>query len=349
MLPANRPDHEVGWPRAVQTGVAILGACAFGAVALSYGYGFGGGGRAETYPQAAAVAAAAPSFYGAGANEPGGLTVFYDYAPSQYGADQNLALGTGTGDAFSEASPWATRVDTVTDDGQVSLIQVWEVGDGVQGAGINNWTFAGHYPDGSLYPGWTDSIGALDKWYARYEMKLNSGWEFSSSGLAKQIGLSFENGGLGLDWLLNIRESDAQRHAFQVNDSVGTANSSYKSTVNKFTTGWPTGSYVEVEVYYNAQDVAGDTTATLSIWLDGTPMQEWQVLASGGIVTGLGAAAQNDTVNLATVGIQPMSATSPGTGVVRLANWPLFNGGTATPKTQQDTVFIRGFYMSGRR
>jgi len=36
----------------VQTGVAILGACAFGAVALSYGYGFGGGGRAETYPQA---------------------------------------------------------------------------------------------------------------------------------------------------------------------------------------------------------------------------------------------------------------------------------------------------------
>jgi len=61
MLPANRPDHEVGWPRAVQTGVAILGACAFGAVALSYGYGFGGGGRAETYPQAAVGGLASPS------------------------------------------------------------------------------------------------------------------------------------------------------------------------------------------------------------------------------------------------------------------------------------------------
>jgi hypothetical protein len=53
MLPANRPDREVGWPRAVQTGIAILGACAFGAVALSYGYGFGGGGRTDTYPQSA--------------------------------------------------------------------------------------------------------------------------------------------------------------------------------------------------------------------------------------------------------------------------------------------------------
>jgi hypothetical protein len=56
MLPADRPDHEVGWPRAVQTGIAILGACAFGAVALSYGYGYGGGGRTESYPQAAIVA-----------------------------------------------------------------------------------------------------------------------------------------------------------------------------------------------------------------------------------------------------------------------------------------------------
>jgi hypothetical protein len=35
----------------VQTGIAILGSVAFGAVALSYGYGFGGGGRSESYPQ----------------------------------------------------------------------------------------------------------------------------------------------------------------------------------------------------------------------------------------------------------------------------------------------------------
>jgi hypothetical protein len=56
-----RPENAVNWPRAVQTGVAILGACAFGAVALSYGYGFGGGGRSETYPQAAAAAAPAPN------------------------------------------------------------------------------------------------------------------------------------------------------------------------------------------------------------------------------------------------------------------------------------------------
>jgi hypothetical protein len=61
MLPANRPDHEVGWPRAVQTGVAILGACAFGAVALSYGYGFGGGGRAERYPQTTVANVSVPN------------------------------------------------------------------------------------------------------------------------------------------------------------------------------------------------------------------------------------------------------------------------------------------------
>lgn len=61
MLPADRPDHEVGWPRAVQTGIAILGSVAFGAVALSYGYGFGGGGRTESYPQRTAVAFSAPN------------------------------------------------------------------------------------------------------------------------------------------------------------------------------------------------------------------------------------------------------------------------------------------------
>jgi hypothetical protein len=52
MLPENRPQHDVGWPRATQTSVAILGALAFGALAYGYGYGVSGG-RTESYPQAA--------------------------------------------------------------------------------------------------------------------------------------------------------------------------------------------------------------------------------------------------------------------------------------------------------
>jgi hypothetical protein len=112
------------------------------------------------------------------------------------------------------------------------------------------------------------------------------------------------------------------------------------------------------EARNHAVTTTQNTTATITpavgdiIFFGGTGSAGANAAVSGGGMTWTQLAldaAQNDTVNLATVGIQPMSATSPGTGVVRLANWPVFNGGTATPKTQQDTVFIRGLYMSGRR
>lgn len=62
MLPENRPQHDVAWPRAVQTSVAILGALAFGALAYGYGYGVSGG-RAESYPQRAAVKGPADTLF----------------------------------------------------------------------------------------------------------------------------------------------------------------------------------------------------------------------------------------------------------------------------------------------
>lgn len=99
MLPADRPDREVGWPRAVQTGIAILGACAFGAVALSYGYGYGGGGGTDggrygqslevsdttlpwfaeywAYTDSANLASDPNGWYG-GDNATGGYPVFVD-------------------------------------------------------------------------------------------------------------------------------------------------------------------------------------------------------------------------------------------------------------------------------
>lgn len=54
MLPENRHQHDMGWPRATQTSVAILGALAFGALAYGYGYG-ASGGRTGVYSQDAAA------------------------------------------------------------------------------------------------------------------------------------------------------------------------------------------------------------------------------------------------------------------------------------------------------
>jgi hypothetical protein len=98
MLPADRPDHEVGWPRAVQTGIAILGACAFGAVALSYGYGFGGGGRTEVYSQAAVQPILYEDFgtYTGTANliaDPRGIYTSEDVEPSLIFLDSTVTYG----------------------------------------------------------------------------------------------------------------------------------------------------------------------------------------------------------------------------------------------------------------
>ena len=80
-----RPDHSVNWPRAVQSSIAILGACAFGV--LSYGYGYGvSSGRTESYPQSAMIN---DTTY---PNRPAGLTLYTRWdgttktPPAEWGA-----------------------------------------------------------------------------------------------------------------------------------------------------------------------------------------------------------------------------------------------------------------------
>ena len=176
MLPANRPDHEVGWPRAVQTGVAILGACAFGAVALSYGYGFGGGGRAETYPQAAAELAGTVDDYCL--NEPASLTqIDLRTFQGETGDPANWNSGGGT---WGDGNPGVNDGFSVEVDATAPLF-----GDSVGTMSfVVDSTPDGTTPGAAIYElrDTTNSEGQ-DTLYMCTAIKYSSGFDYHTSGV----------------------------------------------------------------------------------------------------------------------------------------------------------------------
>ena len=240
MLPANRPDHEVGWPRAVQTGVAILGACAFGAVALSYGYGFGGGGRAETYPQVAAAATPPDTFWtqtGPNYDPAWGLSEWFVLDPTQ--SDQSGRNGGAINgvNTFNEQGQWGSIVadsGTAFNRSYGDTVAV----DFVWASGNDTWHSANEM-----------NVDTMCSSYTRMTVRYDSDWEWSG-GTFKAI------------WY--------QNSTGQMNAAPGLYSSGKPALVNVMV-GWPAdstitaGQWADIEIYYKYM---GTDSSEVKVWLD---------------------------------------------------------------------------------
>jgi hypothetical protein len=345
MLPADRPDHEVGWPRAVQTGIAILGSVAFGAVALSYGYGFGGGGRSESYPQRTAT----PSYvFGGGANEPVGALTFFSYAPSQYGDSMHRARGgynggfnngDGTGTATNTYGFFLSRSDTATIDGVVTLVSVLKDTAVAYPAGLASWSnWVGDSISSALYPDFAarfaDTMPALDTLYTRFTVRIDGDFN-TNPGNAKFFGIE-NQGTSGLaEYMVHRADSVAPIWRCQWSQNSGAdCGKLWKDAA--VTPYWPRrDSLYDVEILRITATSPGAGDDSWKMWIDGTEIANWTPIggASDTIASG-----ENVTF---------CAATASACGISGLNVWPYYDGGAFAAHGQIDTLYFSGLYMSG--
>lgn len=170
MLPTNRDEQSVGWPRAVQTSVAILGALSFGALAYGYGYGVSSG-RTESYPQTATAAGGAlpDTFFaetGVAYDPSWGLSRCYVLDPTN--DDQSVVNTNGCVNGHLYQRGWPAGADsgaffnrTYGDTTAVDF--VWQSGDGEWIAGDEM------------------SVDTICSVYARTTVRLDTDWEWNDN------------------------------------------------------------------------------------------------------------------------------------------------------------------------
>jgi len=326
MLPANRPDHEVGWPRAVQTGVAILGACAFGAVALSYGYGFGGGGRAESYPHQQSAVNPVTVWPD---NEPANLTSIYGSCStagdgvlvdgSQLQFDYSGAGGSDCSTGWSFGAKWAgDSVKITTSDGSrygSAIVKTLYNGDG------SGWNGLANDDD------WATDQDSL---YMRMIFKIHTGFDFHSGG--DKLWYWGEGGASGSDFFVQAFDATNNKFVLRIINQSGDCEDCGEFRFHNDSLS--TGEWHTLEIFTRNQSAVGADDGGLRVWIDDVE-REWSSFAA----TASGTPETKDSI----AWYAATSATTQFSGVQMF--W--YYGGSGESKVQDDSISVSEFYLTG--
>jgi hypothetical protein len=324
MLPADRPDHEVGWPRAVQTGIAILGSVAFGAVALSYGYGFGGGGRTESYPQFTLAQSVWPD------NEPANLTSIYGSCTtagngilidgSQLQFDYSGAGGSDCSTGFFFGGKWAGD----------SVKVVGSVAGSRYGSVIRKKLYNG---DGSGWNGLAnddDWATDQDSLYIRAIIYIHSGFDFHGGG--DKLFYWGAGGAAGNSFFIQAFESASGKFVTRIINQASNCEDCGEFRFHNDTLS--VGEWNTFEIFVRNQTAAGADDGGLRYWVNDTE-RTWSSFAA----TASGTPETKDSI----AWFSGASSTTQFSGAQLF--W--YYGGSGESKIQDDSMDISEFYLTG--
>jgi len=240
MLPDHSQDYHIGWPRAFQTGVAILSACAFGA--LAYGYSGGPGDGRNTVPTPTATSEAFYEQVGPNYDAGWGMTKIFTLDPTQN--DQSVI---NTFISQNRTTSWTTP-GTSPDSGAFFNVMA---GDTTTVAfrwpsGVGPGRIAGNEINVSA-----TSTERYCETYVRLTFKASS-WEYSDNTVKHFFFRDSANVG-------------AQNSAPGVQTAGNEASSINTSPEFRGTTSTTDGVWYDDEYYYSTMGAS----ASIKIWRDG--------------------------------------------------------------------------------